>query len=239
MQPVKDWPNGLICYTESDINAREYLIRIISSRLQDSMKNINRKIEFMRVETPSLVPCSIVSAHQEANFSTWQVNNSNSKDIFALRPESTAGTFMMFEHLFPQENILVKRLPLCLWQSGLSFRVEQDKSFSNLRFKQFYQIEFQLAYSEGTKADYHTHAVESIMNILEFLFPLYKKEKSLYSVDLVEFPEEMPFYSEKTTDIYLADVEVVAVSTRTDFRYPVIEISCGLDRLLAFHQQVV
>lgn len=235
MQPINDWPNGLIWYTESDIEAREYLIRVISARLRDAMRNLNRQIEFIRVETPCLVPVSAVAAHRGAEFPIWKVWH---KDyILALRPESTAGTFMMFNHLFPQKSVLTKRLPLCLWQAGLSFRVEQEKTFSNLRFKQFWQMEFQLAYAEGTKADYHTHAVESVMEILGFVFPHYKGELSI--VDLVDFPEEMPFYSERTTDIYLVDHEVVAVSSRTDFKYPVVEISCGLDRLLAFYQQIL
>ena len=51
--------------------------------------------------------------------------------------------------------------------------------------------------------------------------------------------ETMPFYSKKTTDLYLDEWEVIAISSRTDFKYPVLEVSCGLDRLVAiFADQV-
>ncbi len=242
MKPVTGWPNGLICYTEADIRAREYLIRAISCSMQDWMRTLNRGISFERVETPCLIPKEVASAHIDADFPLWHVSGGQLEKIeddehLWLRPESTAGTYKMFSELYPQESHLRKVLPLCLWQVSLSFRREQDKTFSNLRFKQFYQLEFQLAYAEGTKADYHTHAVEGMIELLKFLFPLCARDKSIYPLILGdEIDEQRPFYSAKTTDIYVTDTEMVAISTRTDFRYPILEISCGLDRLTALYQ---
>ena len=243
MKPIPGWPNGLIYYDEADIEAREFLIRFISRELRDAMRLLNRGIDFIRVETPCLVPQEIIQPHIQAKFPLWQVSWKEDTDALCpgeesglwLRPESTHCTYTMFSELFPDSLRFKKVLPLCLWQAGLSFRVEQDKTFRNMRFKQFYQLEFQLAYAEGTKADYHTHAVKAVIELLEKLFPQWVDDH-IYSVEL-EDSEEIPFYSERTTDLCVLDHEVVAISTRTDFKYPVLEISCGLDRLLAIYRQ--
>ncbi len=250
MKPMQNWPNGLIYYDEADIEAREFLIRFISRELRDAMRQLNRGIDFVRVETPCLIPKEIVEPHLEVKFPLWKVDPTNHIEISPelmenhlwLRPESTHCTYAMFRELYPESNRLKKVLPLCLWQAGLSFRVEQDKTFRNLRFKQFYQMEFQLAYAEGTKADYHLHAVRAMRGILDKLFPQWGTASGIltpehiYSVDLEDM-DEIPFYSEKTTDLYVLDHEVVAISNRTDFEYPILEISCGLDRLLAIYRQ--
>lgn len=247
MKPMTGWPNGLIYYQEADIETREFLIRFISRELRDAMRQLNRGIDFVRIETPCLIPEHIAEPHIKAKFPLWRVSDQECTDtftrakdqenIFFLRPESTHCTYAMFKELYPESNRLKKVLPLCLWQAGLSFRVERDKTFRNLRFKQFYQMEFQLAYAPGTKADYHAHAVAAMVTILGKLFPQWEasKDDGIYLVDLV--PNETPFYSEKTTDLYVLDREVVAISKRTDFEYPILEISCGLDRLLAIHRQ--
>lgn len=250
MQPIEGWPNGLICYTEADIQAREHLIQAISHHMRRWMRKLNPQIEFERVETPCLIPSSTASAHIDADFPLWHASGGSIERIedydnehLWLRPESTAGTYLMFNVLFPQDKQFKKRLPLCLWQAGLSFRREQDKTFSNLRFKQFYQLEFQLAYAEGTKADYHEHAVEGMMELMAFLFPLWNQDGLLCRLEVGKADtadsEKLPFYSAKTTDIYLHNHEVVAISTRTDFKVPVLEISCGLDRLTALYQKAV
>jgi len=236
MKPIPSWPNGLIYYTEADIESREFLIRFISRELRDAMRQLNRGIDFVRIETPCLIPQEIAQAHLDAEFALWEVSNKDEEARLWLRPESTHCTYAMFKELYPESLRLKKVLPLCLWQAGLSFRVEQDKTFRNLRFKQFYQLEFQLAYAEGTKADYHAHAVESMTELLKRLYPQWEAVGSVFAVDLEEM-EETPFYSKKTTDLYVLDREVVAVSTRTDFEHPILEISCGLDRLLAIYRQ--
>lgn len=229
--------NGLVFHSEKDIFYREFLINLISNHLRECFKQANRAIEFMRVETPCLVSGDIVQDHLKADFPLWTAKDGNHEDAerFWLRPESTKGTYSMFDILWPQESELKRRLPMCLWQSGLSFRVEQDKTFAHMRFKQFYQLEFQLAYAEGTKFDYHQFAVSNIMQLLIQHFPwLVVRHEPL-------FGDELPFYSDATTDVYLLDAtkhaqshqewEVVAISKRKDFKYPVLEMSFGLDRL--------
>lgn len=243
MRPLPNAPNGLVCYTEKDIFYREFLIVAISSYLRQVFKDANRAIEFMRVETPCLVPTDLVQDHITSKFPLWcalptdgemWAKNQPEENVW-LRPESTKGTYQMFDVLFPQDQEFLKHLPLCLWQSGLSFRVEQDKTFSHLRFKQFYQLEFQIAYSSTTKADYHTIAVQAMQKFLRQHFALFAcRTEQLNAPDL-------PFYSDLTTDLYLSDGsqewEVIAISKRKDFKVPILEISCGLDRLTHLIQQ--
>ncbi len=236
MKPMPNWPNGLVYQTEADIETREWIIKRISRSLRDKMRELNRAIDFMRVETPCLVPQHVVAGHIDPDgFTLWRtapnrVVEGYEPETLYLRPESTKGTYEMFEVLLPQKANLKKSLPLCVWQAGLSFRVEQDKTFSHLRFKQFYQLEFQLAYSPDTKADYHNHAVEAMVEILNDLYP------DLTISVAEQKNDEVPFYSERTTDIYVMPWECVAISTRKDFRFPILEVSCGLDRLVVAHQ---
>ncbi len=237
---MPNWPNGLIYYNETDIATREALIAMIPLRLKQEFKKVNRAIDFVRVETPCLVPVDMVRNHLEHSFPVWfckpnelgdpEYVYEESNDYLFLRPESTRSTYEMFDVLFTQEKQLKKWLPFCIWQVNMSFRVEQDKTFSNLRFKQFYQMEFQLAYSPDTKADYHAVAVEAMVDMLMSVVP-----DSMPVETMPQEGEDLPFYSKKTTDLNVvtqADVmEVAAVSSRTDFKLPIIEISVGLDRL--------
>jgi len=267
MRQMQGWPNGLVWYNEDDLRIRDFLIGEISSRLRSSFRGLNKAIDFIRVETPCMVPAGAVEAHLATGFPLWgmsptsqmetatqepspgdskrhterlhpPVPDPNPETALCLRPETTRGSLMVLPMLFPQQSNLEKNLPVCVWQHGLSFRVEQDKSFGNLRFKTFYQMEFQLVYAEGTKADYYGSAVRFCREILAFIFPAI----GISVVDL-KGSNDLPFYSAATSDLYLKQSsgnshEVIAVSQRTDFDYPVVEISCGLDRLTHLFQAI-
>lgn len=229
MNPFPDSPNGLVYYSEQDLINRQFLIDDISNRIKTTFKKANRAIDFIRIETPCLVPQTIIAEHLDAQFPLWSAVSTSDSEKLWLRPESTKGTYQMFDVLFPQDSEFKKNLPVCLWQSGLSFRVEQDKTFRHLRFKQFYQLEFQIAYSETTKADYHLIAADTMHKFLLDRFP------SMFVAREYLKDDELPFYSKTTADLYLSQEnerwEVIAISNRTDFKVPIIEISCGLDRL--------
>ena len=233
MHPMdKDWSNGFVFQSAHDIRIRGFLTEDLARRLEEGFKELNRAINFIRVETPCIVPERIVEQHQSAEFPVWEVGHEQFVGKLFLRPETTKGTYTAIQMLFPQASLLKKQLPVCVWQSGKSFRVEQDKAFRNLRFKEFYQLEFQLVYSEGTAADYHVAAVEVIQDIL---FRIYGRRR----IRAIVVEDDRPFYSTKTTDIYLDDHEIVAISNRTDFEHPVLEVACGLDRLVALYDRVI
>lgn len=223
MNPMPNWPNGLVYRDEHDIRTREFLITEIAARLQTAWQTLSPAVQFVRVETPCLVPTAVVQQHIDAKFELFRIDGT---DLY-LRPESTYGTYALFPVVFPQTGQLKKRLPLCLWQAGLSFRAEQDHPFSQLRFKEFWQLEFQLAYAPDTKEDYLKCARVAMCRLLRRLF------KFRYTVSIDAVPKtELPFYSEETINLYVRIHEVMALSRRTDFDYPVVEVSCGLDQLV-------
>ena len=142
-----------------------------------------------------------------------------------LRPETTAGTFEAMRLLHPEEG-LKKKLPLCLWQVGLSFRDEANADTmraSKLRLVQFYQMEFQLFCSGGTMAPYLTSALQGLTEAYGGTFAP---------------ADELPHYSGETLDWHIGELEVAGCSRRTDWPHgPVFEVAIGLDRLVALQTE--
>lgn len=209
--------NATLLWTEQEIARRESLIAEIPLVLKAVWQGLNPAVSFTRIETPILTPASRLKGHIDAKF---ELINTGKRGY--LRPETTAGTFEAMDLMFPQKEQMKKRLPLCLWQVGLSFRDEKKPETmraSNLRLVQFYQMEFQLFCSHGTKAPYLEKAIEALIK-------LYGGE--------AEFPCDLPHYSEKTIDWMMDGLEVSGLSKRTDWAYgEVHEVAIGLDRLVA------
>lgn len=214
----KNYPHGLVCYDEYDILLREGTVKLITAKLKQVMYSINPAIKFIQVETPTLIPAEYLHSHIETGFELIEAGN------LYLRPETTRGTFEALKLIYQQTNQLKKALPVCIWQFGKSYRNEQTRPFKELRFKEFYQLEYQLIYTKDTKADYH----EKISICLRSYFQKVFGE----AVDF-DIPDKLPHYSNKTTDLYVGDIEIVGISTRRDFDFSVLEIACGLDRICA------
>lgn len=125
-----------------------------------------------------------------------------------------------FDILYGNQNIS-KKLPLCIWQVGCSFRDEKNcetMRASKLRLVQFYQMEFQLFASNGSKAPY-------IEKALEALVKRFGGE--------IRVADELPHYSEMTLDWFINDLEVAGCSIRKDWdKGMVFEVAIGLDRLV-------
>jgi glycyl-tRNA synthetase (class II) len=170
-----------------------------------------------RTETPILTPASALQGHIEAKF---DLINAGVRGY--LRPETTAGTFEAMRLRFNQEAQMKKRLPFCMWQVGLSFRDEAKPDTmraSKLRLVQFYQMEFQLFASHGSKAPYIEAALDELTRV--------------YGGVVVQ-ADELPHYSEKTTDWHIGALEVAGCSVRKDWAHgTVFEVAIGLDRLVA------
>jgi hypothetical protein len=215
--------NATVCWNEFEIARRESLIREIPILLKGVWQNLNRSVDFKRIETPILTPASYLQGHIDAKF---ELINTGTRGY--LRPETTAGTFEAMNMEFHQKESMKKHLPLCLWQVGLSFRDEKKPDTmraSKLRLVQFYQMEFQLFCSHGTKAPY----LEAAINALT----------SLYGGEQ-EHPEDLPHYSEKTIDWMMDGLEVAGLSKRTDWEHgEVYEVAIGLDRLVAKQLQTL
>ena len=94
-----------------------------------------------------------------------------------------------------------------------------------MRLKEFYQLEFQIIYSEKTFNDYsiklYPKIQEMISNIIGDCF--------------IEKSDRLPDYSEETIDIICSktNMEVCSMSKRKDLvGYKVIEIAIGTDRII-------
>lgn len=216
-------------YDESEIELREMMVQRLSSVARRTLQSVNPAWKFKRVEGPLLTPRNFVSdSYDENDIFVTQVEKANQKLV--LRPETTKSSY-----LFAEEGFDKKKLPLCVWQIGKSFRVEKSDgaTAAKLRFNEFYQLEFQCIYSEGTMADYRSYLMDAVSKeISMFLFA--------EAVRYVE-SDRLPSYSRSTLDIEVPYnnewKEVASCSLRTDFKpgTEVCEIAIGIDRLIEIH----
>lgn len=209
--------NATVLWNEREILRRESLVREIPALLLDTWRGLNPAVQMERTETPILTPAEQLSGHIDAKFNLIDAGRRG-----YLRPETTAGTFEAMRLRFEQEAQMKKRLPFCMWQVGLSFRDEENPDTmrsSKLRLVQFYQMEFQLFASHGSKAPYIETALAELTRV--------------YGGKAVD-ADELPHYSERTIDWHIGDLEVAGCSVRKDWPHGVVfEVAIGLDRLVA------
>jgi len=216
--------NATVCWNEQEITRRESLIREIPVILLKAWSELNPAVRMERCETPILTPATTLASHIDANFDL--IGPCGTRGY--LRPETTAGTYEAFAMRFPDTSQLKKRLPFCMWQVGCSFRDEKHSDTmraSKLRLVQFYQMEFQLFTSHGTKAPYLETALSALTK--------------LYGGGIVA-ADELPHYSEMTLDWNMMGLEVAGCSVRKDWQHGLVyEVAIGLDRLVALQMQVL
>jgi len=210
--------NATVMWSELEITRRENLVREIPGQLLAAWRDLNPAVQMERCETPILTPADRLAGHIETGF-----------DLIAcgargyLRPETTVGTYEAFAQRFPDEAVRKKRLPYCMWQVGCSFRDEaksETMRASKLRLVQFYQMEFQLFASIGSKAPYLECALDRLV--------------ALYGGTYRAPDGSLPHYSEKTLDWHIGELEVAGCSVRTDWPGGMVfEVAIGLDRLVA------
>jgi len=217
MKPI--FTNATVSWSEFEITRRESLIREIPALLIDTWRNLNPAVKMERCETPILVPRERLASHIATGFELLEVKSE--RNLF-LRPETTVGTYESFDQKFPDKALMKKYLPFCMWQVGCSFRDEKcadTMRASQLRLIQFYQMEFQLFTSLGTKAPYLEEALAALTG--------------RYGGTIVE-AKELPHYSSKTLDWELNGLEVAGCSVRSDWEHGIVfEVAIGLDRLVA------
>lgn len=213
--PTQLYSNATVMWTETEIEERDALIRLIAATLRDAWTGLNAAVSFHRVETPILTPADHLQGHVEAKFELLATSRG------FLRPETTAGTFAALALMFPQEAQMMKRLPICLWQAGKSFRDEthgETMRASKLRLREFWQQEFQLFTRADTRADY-------LMAGLTALTARFGGE--------IVTAGDLPHYSRRTLDWHMDGLEVAGFSERTDWPHGIVhEAAVGLDRLV-------
>ncbi len=211
--------NATVMWNEQEILYRESLISMIPKGIFFAWKELNRAVDMERCETPILTPAEYLEGHIKTGFNL--IGPCGNRGY--LRPETTAGTYEAMSQRF-EPDMLRKRLPFCMWQVGCSFRDEENPDTmraSKLRLVQFYQMEFQLFASHGSKAPYLETALQHLIDYTG------------YGGEIV-VPDDLPHYSEKTLDWHVNGLEVAGCSIRKDWSHGMVfEIAIGLDRLVA------
>lgn len=218
--------NGFLHWEEEEIEIRDFMIRIFSSSVGRFLKSTNPKWDIRRVEAPTISPIEFISSSYLPE-ELWGI----STDL-VLRPETTASTYRYMTHIL--NNHSKTSLPFCVWQAGKSYRKEQNQPISKMKLKEFWQMEFQCAYSADSKNDYHSAALEPVRNMIEKVIKLPAR---------IIQSDRLPSYSTLTTDIEVLFnknwMEVCSISLRNDFPkqkvlpergISVLEIAIGLDR---------
>jgi glycyl-tRNA synthetase len=231
--------NSLVHWEERDIRLREDLVRFFSDEVRGFLRSQNAAWDVRRVEAPTLVPRALIS-EAYTNADIWaQERLTDTEAELVLRPETTPSTYAYMQHLLNTHSRT--RLPLCVWQAGKSYRREQEQPSKHVRLKEFWQMEFQCAFTADTGNDYHAKCLEPVRRMIASVIPLPTR--------LVP-SDRLPAYAEVTMDVEVDNgdkwMEVCSISRRTDFpqRFTsvgkkgastehdvlVLEIAIGLDR---------
>lgn len=215
--------NGLYFWSEEEIRLRRMFEEHCVASISQNLKIQNRGFEIVQVEAPLLTPQELINkSYDIKDVFFLHKPNAEDKDL-VLRPETTMGTYKAIEHLLNPYNERKMKLPLCVWQHGKSFRREQDQATKFMRLKEFYQLEFQIAYSQGTATDYAEKLIPVVQQMLAMLIGPCRIEKS----------DRLPDYSEITMDVVVErnDMEVCSISKRKDFPgAKILEVAIGTDR---------
>ena len=233
--------NSLVHWEEREILRREEFIRHFSEEVRAFLRSVNSAWDIRRVEAPTLVPRAIISSAYENNDIWVQERITATETALVLRPETTPSTYVYMGHLLDSHS--GTKLPLCVWQAGRSYRREQEQTTAHMRLKEFWQMEFQAAYTADTGMDYHAACLEPVRKMIASVINLPTR--------IVE-SDRLPTYSQTTMDIEVDNgfkwMEVCSISRRTDFPRKfvsrakggtirehdvfVLEIAIGLDRCL-------
>lgn len=233
--------NSLVHWEERDIAMRDDMIRFFSDEMKHFLRETNPAWDIRRVEAPTLMPRDLMS-NAYSNEDIWaQQRLSQGEAELVLRPETTPSTYVYMRHVL--ENHSKTKLPLCVWQAGRSYRREQEQPSKHVRLKEFWQLEFQCAFTADTGNDYHTACLEPVRKMIAQMVNLPTR---------IVPSDRLPAYSQVTTDIEVDNgdkwMEVCSVSRRTDFPIKfrsvnkkkeitehdvlVLEVAIGLDRCL-------
>jgi glycyl-tRNA synthetase len=231
--------NGLVHWTAREIRLRETMTAHFAQEIHASLRDLNPAWDVRQVEAPLLVPRTLISsAYGDADIWAQQRLSEHEAEL-VLRPETTPSTYIYMQHLLNTHGGV--RLPLCVWQAGKSFRREQDQVTKHVRLKEFWQMEFQCAYTADSAKDYHAAMLEPVRRMIGSLVPLPTR---------LVASDRLPAYSQATWDVEIDNgdkrMEVCSISRRTDFpqksRFAdkagqiqeravlVLEIAIGLDR---------
>ena len=265
-------------YTDEDVWVQEYPIdKCLSEEFFDWIRSTNasqiiNRLSNCKFDTPELLEAlpdyvsdlkdklesdgNKYEAHRpwvEQVFELWLDCYNKKPTELVLRPETTPSSYVYAQHLLNSHSGV--KPPFVVWQTGKSFRREQDQVTKNMRLKEFYQQEFQCIYTADTMNDYHAAVLEPVRKMLGEMIRLPTR--------IVE-SDRLPSYSEITMDVEAHTesfvfnkendrwMEICSISRRTDFPQKakfqtkkkivekdllVLEVAIGLDRCVYNFEQ--
>jgi len=159
--------NGLMFWTEREIRLRRQFEEHFAFTMEQILLAENPAWSFIQVEAPLLTPRGLLNKNYTSDdiFLVGEAvlyDPPIDKDL-TLRPETTPGSYTYACHLLNSHSGV--KPPFVVWQTGKSFRQEQDQVTKNMRLKEFYQQEFQCVYTADTMNDYHDAVLEPVRNI--------------------------------------------------------------------------
>lgn len=214
---------GLRFWTEDEIELREAFASRTISVVKKTLLELNPAWSFAQMEGPILTPRSAISSEYDDK-DVFVTNHEAGDNFLCLRPETTTSSYAY-------ARFLNRKLPLCVYQKGKSFRRELNDgaTAAKLRFNEFWQLEFQCIYSVSTKVDYRMPLMEVVSGEIERFTGL----RTVHNIS-----DRLPTYSESTIDINVVpspekSLEMASYSIRNDFSddTKVCEIAIGLDRV--------
>ena len=184
MQPLYG-VHGLVFWNQHEIQVREMLQKYFVAQVQEALYETNKAWSIFQVDAPLLTPRSVVNkGYTEEDI--WVQSGGE----LVLRPETTPGSYLAAQQML---HTSVVRPPVCVWQSGRSFRKEQhSQSYGHMRLDEFYQQEFQCIYTADSKNDYHANVCPKVLAMISAIL---KTECRLVESD------RLPDYSEITMDV--------------------------------------
>jgi len=200
--------NSLVIWEEKDIRLKRFFEDTIEKEIKSILLEMNPQWKFFQIEAPSLIPLDLVNVEYSSD-DIW-IQEQKSTDKLALKPETTASSYIYAEYLLDSHLVLP---PFVVWQTSKSFRREQDQPLKHMRLKEFQQQEFQCIYAADTLNDYQERALEPIRKMFQDIISLPTR--------IVE-SDRLPSYSLKTMDIEVFNedkwMEICSISKRTDFK---------------------
>lgn len=225
-------------WSEREIRLRRMMAEHFAETMRLALLDMNPQWQFFEIEAPLLMPNELMNPTYTLDDVFQQRSRNFDDHLLVLRPETTPGSYVYAQHLV--NNHGGARPPFVVWQTGKSFRREQDQVTKNMRLKEFYQQEFQCIYTADTANDYHAAILEPVRIMLGEMIGLPTR---------IVASDRLPSYSQVTMDVEVDNgdkwMEVCSISRRTDFPQKiafqgkkgvvekdmfVLEVAIGLDR---------
>lgn len=187
--------NGLMFWNEREIRLRRQFEAHFAAEMQTILMAENPAWRFIQFEGPQLTPRVLLNPnYTEDDIWLQEIDEeeffASEHGALALRPETTPSSYVYAQHLLRTHSGI--KPPFVVWQTGKSFRREQEQVTKNMRLKEFYQQEFQCIYTTETKNDYQEAVLEPVRKMIGEMVGLPTR--------LVE-SDRLPSYSLRTMDV--------------------------------------